>query len=111
LTLARGRDLGLIRNAGDGTLILRRLGISEHGAVLSVNTGEVLVVTLARLKGTILGIVGGVVGTSDTVETVFAEVGCVRVGRITDFDAEGIAAHEAEFQQGSVIDDRDDMSG
>jgi hypothetical protein len=95
LALAGGGDLGLVGHGGDGTEFFRRLAVGHDGAVLGVDTREVLIVTLAGLEGTVLGVVGSVVGATDTVETMLAEVGGVGVGGIANLDTEGVTTHEA----------------
>jgi hypothetical protein len=53
-----------------------------------------LIIAEARYKYVILSIVWCIIGASNTVEYVFAEVRSIRTSRITNFDAELIAAHE-----------------
>ena len=55
---------------------------------IAVDAREILVITEAGFEGAILGVVGGIVGTSDMVVDVLAEVGSVGVGRVTGFEAE-----------------------
>lgn len=68
-------------------------------AVIGVNTWDVLVFALADFENVVLGLVGCVVGTADTVECVLAETGGVVGGSIgvADFDAERASAHEAKM--------------
>jgi hypothetical protein len=61
---------------------------------IGVDAREILVFTLARLECTVLGIVGGIVGASNTVEDVLAVVGSVGTGRITNLEAENATTHE-----------------
>jgi len=75
-------------------LILRRLGVCFDLTVLGVHTRKVLIVTQACLKDTLLRVVGCVIGTADTVETVFAKMGGVRALGVTDFEAEAVQAYE-----------------
>jgi len=53
-----------------------------------------LVISLARLKDTILGSVGGVVGAPDAVELVFAELGRIGTARVANLEAERIVSEE-----------------
>jgi hypothetical protein len=74
------------------------LGVRLRGArCVGVNAWIVLVVAEARFEGAVLGIVGCVVGASDTVEDVFAEMSGVGACGVARFEAEEIAAHEAEL--------------
>ena len=63
-------------------------------AGVGVDAREVLVVTLARLEGTVLGVVRGVVGTSDTVVDMLAVVSGVGASRVASLETENTAAHE-----------------
>jgi len=97
-------DLGLVGHGGDGALVLRGLGVGHDGTVLGIDTRVILVVALAGLEGTVLGIIGDVVGAADTVETMFAEVGGVGVSGVANLDAESVASHEVmPFDHLSVI--------
>lgn len=93
-TLGAGGDLGLVGHRRDGAERFRWLAVGHDLAVLGVDTGEVLVLALARLEGTVLGVVRRVVGTSNAVELVLAEFGVVRMVGVASFDTEGIAPHE-----------------
>lgn len=94
-TVGRGRNFGLVRDGTDRTQRLRGLGVGlDLTACIRVNTGEVLVVTLARLECTVLGVVGGVVGAPNTIVDVLAEVGSVGTSRVTDLEAEHATSHE-----------------
>jgi hypothetical protein len=61
---------------------------------LSVDTGEVLVITKAGLESSVLGSVGGVVRAADTIKDVLAEVGGIGTSGVADLEAESIATHE-----------------
>ena len=63
-------------------------------AVGRVDTREVLVIALARFEDPVLGVIGCIVGTTDTVVNVLAELGGVRAGRVAGLEAELVAAHE-----------------
>lgn len=92
---ARRRDLGLVGHGGNGAEGLRGLGVGLDGAGgVSVDTRVVLVITEAGLEGPVLGVVGRVVCTANTVVYVLAKVGGVGVGGVADFDAEGVTTHE-----------------
>jgi len=94
-TVGRGRNFGLVRDGTDRTQRLRRLRVGlDLTARISVNSGEVLVVTVARLECTVLGVVGGVVGAPNTIVDVLAEVGSVGASRVTDLEAEHTTSHE-----------------
>ena len=72
--------------------------ISGHTLTIgSINTREVLVFTLTHLEGTIFSLIGCIVGTSNTIIDVLAVVRSmvIRTSRITDFETEGVATHEA----------------
>ena len=98
-TVGRGGDAGGVRDGGDSTEGLRGLRVGHDLAVLGVSTGEVLVITLARLEGTVLGVVGSVVVATDTIVDVLAEVGSVGAVGVAGLEAEGVAAHEAVMGQ------------
>lgn len=91
-----GGDTRFIRDRRDGAEGLGRLGIGKGGAACGVDTREVLVLALASLEGSVLGIVRGIVLATNTIINVLAVVGGVGSLGITDFEAEGITAHEAE---------------
>ena len=94
-TVGGGGDLGLIWHRGNDTQRLGGLSVGlDLTVAIGVDTGEVLVVTLARLEGTILGVVGGVVGASDTVVDVLAEVSRIGASRIASLETESVTAHE-----------------
>jgi len=94
-TVGRCGDLGLVWHGGDGTQRLGRLTVGLDLTVgIGVDTGVVLVVTLARLEGTVLGVVGGIVSTSDTVVDVFTEVSSVGASGVTSLETESVTTHE-----------------
>jgi hypothetical protein len=62
---------------------------------IGVDAGVVLVVAETRLESAVLGVVGCVVGTTDAIEDVFAEVCCIGAGWVTSFEAEEVSTHEA----------------
>jgi len=61
---------------------------------IGVDAGEVLVVTITRLKGTVFGVVGGIVGTSDAVEDVFAVASSVGASGVASLETESVTTHE-----------------
>jgi hypothetical protein len=73
------------------------LGVGHNLAVDGVDTGEVLVLTLAGFESSILGVIGGVVGTPNTVQPVLAVFRVIGFGRITSLQTKGITTHEAKI--------------
>ena len=71
------------------------MSVGHNLTIASVNTREVLVVTLARLEGTVLRVVGGVVVATDTIVDVLAEVGSVGAVGVTRLEAELVSTDEA----------------
>ena len=67
-------------------------------ASVGVDAGEVLVVALERLEGAVLSVVWGVVGASDAVINMFAEVSSVGASRVADLDAEEVSTEEAKTE-------------
>lgn len=85
----------MIGHGADSPQLFRRLSVGLNSArCIRIDTREILIVTLARGKGTILGVVGSIVGTTDTIEDVLAVVCGVRASRVTSLDTESIASHE-----------------
>lgn len=84
-----GRGVG--RNGGD---TIGRLSPGEGLAVLDIGTDGHHVFTIATLKSTVLGVVGSIVGTADTVVNVFTEVSGVGLGVVTDFETEVVTTDE-----------------
>ncbi len=95
--VAGRRYSGLVWHGRDGPERFRRLRVGYNGTVGGEYAGEILVLSLARLEGAILRIVGRVVSASDAIVDVLAEVGSVGTRRIADLEAKGVAAHEAIF--------------
>ena len=86
----------MVWHRGNRTQALRWLSVGLNStALVGVDTGEVLVLTLAALKYTTLSVVGRVVRAADAIVDMLTIVGGVRVGRVADLEAEGVAAHEA----------------
>lgn len=94
-TVGRSGNLWCVWNGADGTQRLGRLsvGLDLAGGV-GVDTWEVLVVTLARLKRAVLGVVGSIVGASDTIEDMLAVVGSMCTCRVAGLETEGATTHE-----------------
>jgi len=89
----------LVWHGGDGTQRLGGLSVGlDLAGGIGIDAGEVLVVTIARLEGTIPGVVGGIVGASDTIENVFAEASSVGTGRVAGFEAEEVSTVEARTE-------------
>ena len=61
---------------------------------IGVDAGEVLVITLANLEGTVLGVVGGIVGAPDTVVDVFAVATGVRASGVASLETEEVSTEE-----------------
>ena len=80
------------------------VGLDGAGSV-GVDTRGVLALTLAILECAVLNRGGAVVGDTDTVINVLAEAGGVGSGRVTDLEAELVAAHEAVRTQISTVTD------
>lgn len=93
--VGRSGNLWCVWNGADGTQRLGRLsvGLDLSGGV-GVDTGEVLVVTLARFECSVLGVVGSIVSASDTIEDMLAVVGSIGTGRVAGLEAECATAHE-----------------
>jgi hypothetical protein len=94
-TVGRSGDLDRIWRGGDDTQRLRGLSIGlDLAGGIGVDAGEVLVVTIASLEGTVLGVVGGIVSTSNTVEDVFAVAGSVGACGIASLETESVTTHK-----------------
>lgn len=94
-TVGRSGNFGLVRDGTNRTQRLRGLSVRLDLTVgIGVDAREVLVVTVANLECTVLGVVGSVVGTSNTVVNVLAVVGSVGTSRVTDLEAENVTTHE-----------------
>ena len=65
---------------------------------IGVDAGEVLVVTLTNLEGTVLGVVGGIVGTPDAVVDVFAVATSVGTSGVTGFETEEVSTEETRVE-------------
>ena len=104
-TVGRSGNLGLIWHGGDGTQRLGRLsvGLDLTGGI-SVDAGEVLVVTLAGLKSTVFGVVGGIVGASDAVVDMFTEMSSVGASRVANLEAEEISTEKAITERWDTAD-------
>ena len=61
---------------------------------IGINAREILIVTLAGLESPVLGVVGGIISASDTVENVLTVVSGVGTGGITNLEAENASPHE-----------------
>ena len=97
--VGRSGDLGLVWHGGDGTQRLGGLSVGlDLTAGIGVDAGEVLVVALARLEGAVLGVVGGIVSTSDTIEDVFAVASSVGASRVADLETEEVSTVEARTE-------------
>jgi hypothetical protein len=84
LAVARAGDTRGVGVGGAGLNTLRWLGVSRCDAVSTgVDTWEVLVLALARLEGSVLGIVGSIVGAANTIEDVLAVTSVVGAIRVT----------------------------
>ena len=63
-------------------------------AGIGVDAGEVLVSTFTGLESTVLSVIGGIVGASNTVVDMLAVVSSVGTGRVADLEAENASTHE-----------------
>jgi hypothetical protein len=70
------------------------LGIRDDLAIAGIDTRIILVISKARFENTFLGIVGGIVGTTNAVIYVFTKVRSVGTGGVACFKAELAATHE-----------------
>ena len=99
LTPRRHRHARLIRHRRNIPTRCRGLRIRHHPPtpipLLRIHPREVLVVPKAGLEDVRGGVVRGVVGASDAVVGVLAEVGGVGAGGVAGFDAKCAVAHEA----------------
>lgn len=94
-TLAGGGDTG--SPGEDGCCAFTGLLVGGDLAVgVGVDTGEVLVLALARLECTVLGVVGGIECATDTIVDVLTELGSVGAVLVAGLDAELVGSHEAE---------------
>lgn len=94
-TVGRSGNLGLVWYGGDGAQRFGRLRIGlDLTTGIGIDAWVVLVVTLTRLEGTILGVVGGIVSASDAVVDMFAEVVGVGASRVAGLEAEEVSTGE-----------------
>jgi len=95
-TVGRSGDLGLVWHGADSTQRFRRLSVGlDLTTWIGVDAGVVLVVTLAGLESAVFGVVGGVVGTSNTIVNMLAEVSSIGASRVTGLEAEEVPTEEA----------------
>ena len=94
-TVGRSGDLGLVRHGGDFAQRLRGLRVGLNVAAgVGVDAGVVLVVAVASLENTVLGVIRGIVSASDAVVDVFAEARGIRASRVASLEAEELTAEE-----------------
>lgn len=93
--VGRRWDTGSVGHGRNRAKVLRGLCVGHDLAVHSVDAREVLILAFARLKGTIAGVVGGVVGAANTIELVLAEAGVVGLAGVTGLEAKGISSDKA----------------
>ena len=85
----------MVWHRGNRTQALRWLSVGLNStALVGVDTGEVLVLTLAALEYTTLSVVGRVVCATDTIVDVLAVAGSVGASWITGLEAEAVCADE-----------------
>lgn len=90
----------MVWHGGNGTQRLGGLSVGlDLTTWIGVDAGEVLVVSVANLEGTVLGIVGGVVGTPDTVVDVFTVVTSVRSSGVASFETEEVSTEETRGER------------
>lgn len=94
-TVGRCGHAGGVRDGGDGAERFSGLSVGHDLAIQGVGSREVLVLTLARLEGAVLGVVGGVVVAADTVVDVLTEVGSVGAVGVAGLEAELVSTDEA----------------
>jgi hypothetical protein len=70
------------------------LRVSSNLAIAGIDTREILVISKARFEDTFLGAVWGIIGTTNAIIYVFAEVCSVGTSRITSLKTKLLAAHE-----------------
>jgi len=88
-------DPGNVRHGRDRAKRLWGLSVGADDAVRAgVNTGEVLVITIAAQEEIVDVSSRGVILASNSVENVLAEVGSVGACRVTSLQAEDTRAHE-----------------
>jgi len=94
-TVGGSGDLGLVWHGANCAQRLGRLSVGlDLTTRIGVDSGEVLVFTLAGLESTILGGIWGVEGASDTIVNMLAETSSVGAGRVASLKTETVAAHE-----------------
>lgn len=70
------------------------LSVGRDAAIDSVGSREVLVLALAGLEGAIDGVVGSVIGATNTIEDVLAVVVSIRASRVAGLEAEEVVPDE-----------------
>lgn len=70
------------------------MGVGHDFTIRSVDTDGVLVVTIANLKDIGLGLVGAVVGDTNTIEAVLAKLGTVGAVGVAKLDAHSTTTEE-----------------
>lgn len=59
-----------------------------------IYTWIILIFTVTGFKGSVLGIVGRVIGTANPIQLVLAKLGVVRLARIAGFETKGVPTNE-----------------
>lgn len=102
-TVGRGRHSRRIWNTGDRAQRLGRLKISQGVTSRDVDTGRSRVFAFTDLKRFVLGVVRGIVRTTKAIIDVLAKLALVMAIRITYLHTEGVATHEADLGQYTII--------
>lgn len=59
-----------------------------------VYTWIILIFTVAGFKGSVLGVIGRVIGTANPIQLMLAKLGVVRLTRIAGFETKGVPTNE-----------------
>ena len=65
---------------------------------IGVYAREILVVTLAGLESTVLGVIWGVVEASDAIVNMLAVASSIGAGRVADLEAEEVPTEESRME-------------
>lgn len=65
---------------------------------IGVDAREVLVVTLAGLESTVLGVIWGIVEASDAIVNMLAVASSIGASRVADLEAEEVPTEESRME-------------